>query len=131
MLLSPYDSRGGVEPLVALAVRLRELGAGVRVCNSARAKRPAHPAAFRACAGSTSYSPASNGPTISPQACAIAADAGTASTASRVTTRSDRAGPPTLHDREDLSGSRHGKVLTIMEMGAGSRVTNLGSELTT
>jgi vancomycin aglycone glucosyltransferase len=32
VLLSAYDSRGGVEPLVALAVRLAELGAGVRVC---------------------------------------------------------------------------------------------------
>jgi len=32
MVLSTYDSRGGVEPLVALAVRLRELGARVRVC---------------------------------------------------------------------------------------------------
>jgi len=32
VLLSTYDSRGGVEPLVALAVRLRELGAQVRVC---------------------------------------------------------------------------------------------------
>ena len=32
VLLSTYDSRGGVEPLVALAVRLRELGAEVRVC---------------------------------------------------------------------------------------------------
>ncbi|MDB4872686.1 MAG: glycosyl transferase [Gemmatimonadales bacterium] len=32
MLLSAYDSRGGVEPLVGLAVRLRELGAEVRVC---------------------------------------------------------------------------------------------------
>ncbi|OAR21964.1 glycosyl transferase [Streptomyces sp. ERV7] len=32
VLLSAYDSRGGVEPLVALAVRLRELGAEVRVC---------------------------------------------------------------------------------------------------
>jgi vancomycin aglycone glucosyltransferase len=30
--LSTYDSRGGIEPLVALAVRLRELGADVRVC---------------------------------------------------------------------------------------------------
>jgi vancomycin aglycone glucosyltransferase len=27
VLLSTYDSRGGVEPLVGLAVRLRELGA--------------------------------------------------------------------------------------------------------
>jgi vancomycin aglycone glucosyltransferase len=32
VLLSTYDSRGGVEPLVALAVRLRELGAQARVC---------------------------------------------------------------------------------------------------
>ncbi|MEU8638232.1 glycosyltransferase [Amycolatopsis sp. NPDC048633] len=32
VLLSGYDSRGGVEPLVALAVRLRARGAGVRVC---------------------------------------------------------------------------------------------------
>lgn len=32
VLLSGYDSRGGVEPLVALAVRLRELGAQVVVC---------------------------------------------------------------------------------------------------
>ncbi|MCF3132302.1 glycosyltransferase [Streptomyces olivochromogenes] len=32
VLLTGYDSRGGVEPLVALAVRLRELGAEVRVC---------------------------------------------------------------------------------------------------
>jgi vancomycin aglycone glucosyltransferase len=32
VLLSTYDSRGGVEPLAALAVRLRELGAEVRVC---------------------------------------------------------------------------------------------------
>jgi vancomycin aglycone glucosyltransferase len=31
VLLSTYDSRGGVEPLVGLAVRLRELGAEVRV----------------------------------------------------------------------------------------------------
>lgn len=31
-LLSTYGSRGDVEPLVALAVRLRELGAEVRVC---------------------------------------------------------------------------------------------------
>jgi vancomycin aglycone glucosyltransferase len=29
VLLSTYDSRGGVEPLVGLAVRLRELGAEV------------------------------------------------------------------------------------------------------
>ncbi|WIY05373.1 glycosyltransferase [Amycolatopsis mongoliensis] len=32
VLLSGYDSRGGVEPLVALAVRLRARGADVRVC---------------------------------------------------------------------------------------------------
>jgi vancomycin aglycone glucosyltransferase len=32
VVLSTYDSRGGVEPLVGLAVRLRELGAQVRVC---------------------------------------------------------------------------------------------------
>jgi vancomycin aglycone glucosyltransferase len=32
VLLSTYDSRGDVEPLVALALRLRELGAEVRVC---------------------------------------------------------------------------------------------------
>ncbi|MEE1832175.1 glycosyltransferase [Streptomyces sp. SP17KL33] len=32
VLLANYDSRGGVEPLVGLAVRLRELGAEVRVC---------------------------------------------------------------------------------------------------
>jgi vancomycin aglycone glucosyltransferase len=32
VLLSTYDSRGGVEPLVALAVRLRELGAEVQMC---------------------------------------------------------------------------------------------------
>ena len=32
VLLSTYDSRGGVEPLIGLAVRLRELGAEVRVC---------------------------------------------------------------------------------------------------
>jgi vancomycin aglycone glucosyltransferase len=32
VLFSTYDSRGGVEPLVALAVRLRELGAEARVC---------------------------------------------------------------------------------------------------
>ncbi|MGW1642762.1 glycosyltransferase [Streptomyces lavendulae] len=32
VLLSAYDSRGGVEPLVGLAVRLLELGAEVRVC---------------------------------------------------------------------------------------------------
>jgi vancomycin aglycone glucosyltransferase len=32
VLLSTYDSRGGVEPLLGLAVQLRALGAGVRVC---------------------------------------------------------------------------------------------------
>ncbi|MFJ9947210.1 glycosyltransferase [Kitasatospora sp. NPDC091207] len=32
VVLSAYDSRGGVEPLVGLAVRLRESGAEVRVC---------------------------------------------------------------------------------------------------
>jgi vancomycin aglycone glucosyltransferase len=32
VLLSTYDSRGGVEPLVALAAQLRGLGAEVRVC---------------------------------------------------------------------------------------------------
>ncbi len=32
VLLSTYDSRGGVEPLIGLAVRLRELGADVQVC---------------------------------------------------------------------------------------------------
>jgi vancomycin aglycone glucosyltransferase len=32
VLLSTYDSRGGIEPLVALAVRLQELGAEVRMC---------------------------------------------------------------------------------------------------
>jgi vancomycin aglycone glucosyltransferase len=32
VLLTTYDSRGGVEPLVALAVQLRALGAEVRVC---------------------------------------------------------------------------------------------------
>ncbi|MFJ6760716.1 glycosyltransferase [Streptomyces sp. NPDC091273] len=32
VLLSAYDSRGGVEPLVGLAVRLQEVGAEVRVC---------------------------------------------------------------------------------------------------
>ena len=30
VVLSTYDSRGGVEPLVALAVRLPALGAGTR-----------------------------------------------------------------------------------------------------
>jgi vancomycin aglycone glucosyltransferase len=32
VVLSGYDSRGGAEPLVGLAVRLREFGAAVRVC---------------------------------------------------------------------------------------------------
>jgi vancomycin aglycone glucosyltransferase len=32
VLLSTYDSRGGVEPLLGLAVRLRALGAEARVC---------------------------------------------------------------------------------------------------
>ena len=32
VLLSTYDSRGGVEPLAALAVRLQELGAEALVC---------------------------------------------------------------------------------------------------
>jgi vancomycin aglycone glucosyltransferase len=32
VLFSTYNSRGGVEPMVALAVRLRELGAEARVC---------------------------------------------------------------------------------------------------
>ncbi|MBT2231634.1 glycosyltransferase [Nonomuraea sp. NEAU-A123] len=32
VLLSTYGSRGDVEPLVGLAVRLRELGAEVRMC---------------------------------------------------------------------------------------------------
>ena len=32
VLLSTYGGRGDVEPLVGLAVRLRELGAQVRVC---------------------------------------------------------------------------------------------------
>ncbi len=32
VLLSTYGSRGDVEPLVGLAVRLRALGAQVRVC---------------------------------------------------------------------------------------------------
>jgi len=32
VLLSTYDSRGGIEPLVALAVRLGEIGAEARVC---------------------------------------------------------------------------------------------------
>ncbi|WP_420803658.1 hypothetical protein [Saccharothrix deserti] len=44
VLLSGYDSRGGVEPLVGLAVRLRALGAEVRVCappDEEFAERPA------------------------------------------------------------------------------------------
>ena len=32
VLLSTYDSRGGVEPLAGLAVQLQALGAEVRVC---------------------------------------------------------------------------------------------------
>jgi vancomycin aglycone glucosyltransferase len=32
VVLSTYDSRGGVEPMVGLAVRLQELGAEVRMC---------------------------------------------------------------------------------------------------
>ena len=32
VVLSTYDSGGGVEPLLGLAVRLRELGAEVRMC---------------------------------------------------------------------------------------------------
>ncbi|UUU32392.1 glycosyltransferase [Streptomyces sp. CA-210063] len=32
VLLASYDSRGGVEPVAGLAMRLRELGAEVRVC---------------------------------------------------------------------------------------------------
>jgi vancomycin aglycone glucosyltransferase len=38
VVLSTYGSRGDVEPLVALAVRLRELGAEVRVCAPVAAK---------------------------------------------------------------------------------------------
>ncbi len=40
VLLSTYDSRGGVEPLVGLAVRLRELGAEVRVCQDPEHENP-------------------------------------------------------------------------------------------
>ena len=36
VLLSTYGGRGGVEPLAGLTVRLRELGAEVRVCDIAR-----------------------------------------------------------------------------------------------
>ena len=32
VLLSTYDSRGGVEPLAGLAIRLREPGAEVLIC---------------------------------------------------------------------------------------------------
>jgi vancomycin aglycone glucosyltransferase len=32
VLLSTYESRGDVEPMVGLAVRLRALGADVRMC---------------------------------------------------------------------------------------------------
>ena len=32
VLLVTYDSRGGVEPLLGLALPLRELGAEVRMC---------------------------------------------------------------------------------------------------
>jgi vancomycin aglycone glucosyltransferase len=32
VLLSTYESRGDLEPMVGLAVRLRALGAEVRVC---------------------------------------------------------------------------------------------------
>ncbi len=32
VLLSTYDSRGGVEPLLGLAVQLQALGAQVRAC---------------------------------------------------------------------------------------------------
>lgn len=32
LFLSIYGSCGGVEPVVELALRLREFGAGVRVC---------------------------------------------------------------------------------------------------
>jgi UDP:flavonoid glycosyltransferase YjiC (YdhE family) len=36
VLLPPSGGRGDVEPLAGLAVRLRELGAEVRVCDIAR-----------------------------------------------------------------------------------------------
>jgi vancomycin aglycone glucosyltransferase len=32
VLLSTYDSRGGIEPLLGLAAQLRALGAAVRMC---------------------------------------------------------------------------------------------------
>jgi vancomycin aglycone glucosyltransferase len=32
VVLSSYESRGDVKPMAGLAVRLRTLGAGVRVC---------------------------------------------------------------------------------------------------
>jgi vancomycin aglycone glucosyltransferase len=38
VLLSAYDSRGGVEPLVGLAVRLWALGAEVLVCSDLRSE---------------------------------------------------------------------------------------------
>ncbi|MFE2561640.1 hypothetical protein ACFXGT_37665 [Streptomyces sp. NPDC059352] len=44
MLFSTYGPRGSVEPIAALAVRLRELGAEVRVCappDEEFARRPA------------------------------------------------------------------------------------------
>lgn len=44
VLLSTYESRGDVEALVGFAVRLRELGAEVRVCappDGESAERPA------------------------------------------------------------------------------------------
>lgn len=40
VLLSTYGSRGDVEPLVGLAVRLRALGAEVRVCAPPEAGAP-------------------------------------------------------------------------------------------
>ena len=43
VLLSTYDSRGGVEPLVGLAVRLRALGAEVRGCARRRTARSIWP----------------------------------------------------------------------------------------